>query len=485
MTEKVDGIVIYTDGGANPNPGFGGWGIHGYTYTNEEPKRGIGLKGWVLTENGYVAKEALKKTKQVTPVQFLDATRSLGSPVTNNAAELEAAISAFGVATERQINRLTMVLDSDYVKSGLTEWISGWIARNWIRRDGSEVPNKALWIQLLDARAKYEAAGGVVTLEWVKGHSDHPGNDKADLLATMGVTASSWGGDLAKMWWSDVTGYWNATADYNRMISHRHWYFNTNVDGAPTTKCGRTIYYLGDHGTDNFLCGKPQSDSAFSVLYLKEPDGVLELIRKYQDELDDTDFNNVIIGKLDNITSTNLYPKIQAMGKHRLMRWGELLDIYDVTKIPLTEHQRPVLQAFRAIEVLNDLERRLEQVLSGHSAVAVTDITDQLYEISEVKKKAVCKLKSEYTATTRSIKVKAQHWVTGQLMETEIPLTVGIDIAKRNTLAAIAPGKPKVLVLTWKESQVAFRYATVIELGEDIGIWAGAYSNIHTLTPIT
>ena len=50
------GLVLYTDGGCRPNPGYGGSGIHGYLYTEEVPKKGAGQGLNILTAEGYVVK---------------------------------------------------------------------------------------------------------------------------------------------------------------------------------------------------------------------------------------------------------------------------------------------------------------------------------------------------------------------------------------------------------------------------------------------
>jgi hypothetical protein len=67
---------------------------------------------------------------------------------------------------------------------------------------------------------------------------------------------------------------------------------------------------------------------------------------------------------------------------------------------------------------------------------------------------------------------------------TNVVLTVGIDMPKRNFFAAIAGQKPKVYVMTWPESSssVAFRYATVVVTDDNCGIWAGVYGNLRIVS---
>jgi ribonuclease HI len=138
-------VTIYTDGGADPNPGPGGWGavlIHPASGSAQE------LRG--------------------------------GEPLTtNNRMELTAAIRALEAL--RQPCRVEMHTDSQYLRRGITEWLPGWIARGW-RRKAGELQNEDLWRRLADAAARHE-----VSWKWVKGHSGNRRNERADQLATAAI----------------------------------------------------------------------------------------------------------------------------------------------------------------------------------------------------------------------------------------------------------------------------------------------------------
>jgi ribonuclease HI len=138
-------VTIYTDGGADPNPGPGGWGavlIHPASGSAQE------LRG--------------------------------GEPhTTNNRMELTAAIRALEAL--RQPCRADMHTDSQYLRRGVTEWLPGWIARGWRRKDGV-LQNEDLWRRLADAAARHD-----VHWTWVKGHAGDPHNERADQLATAAI----------------------------------------------------------------------------------------------------------------------------------------------------------------------------------------------------------------------------------------------------------------------------------------------------------
>ena len=141
-------VVIYTDGACKGNPGPGGWGA------------------WL---------------------RFGDQERELfgGELITtNNRMELTAVISALSALKRRC--KVTLYTDSEYVRKGISEWISGWKSRGWLTAERKPVKNIELW-QRLDALASQHE----VQWRWVKGHAGDPGNERADRLANRGCAEAS------------------------------------------------------------------------------------------------------------------------------------------------------------------------------------------------------------------------------------------------------------------------------------------------------
>ncbi len=141
MDEQRPTVTIYTDGGASPNPGPGGWGAI------------------LRAENG--AEKELSGAEPET---------------TNNRMELTAALEALRALKRPCTVRL--VTDSEYLQKGITEWLPAWVAKGW-QRGKKPVPNAELW-QALHA----EAQRHVIEWEWIKGHAGHADNERADRLAT-------------------------------------------------------------------------------------------------------------------------------------------------------------------------------------------------------------------------------------------------------------------------------------------------------------
>lgn len=147
MTEPLSPlpeVTVYTDGGADPNPGPGGWGV-------------------VLLAAGGANKELRG-----------------GEPhTTNNRMELTAAIRALEALKQRC--RVHLFTDSLYLRKGITQWLPGWVARGWRRKDG-ELQNEDLWRRLADLVREHE-----IEWSWVKGHAGNRWNERADQLATLAI----------------------------------------------------------------------------------------------------------------------------------------------------------------------------------------------------------------------------------------------------------------------------------------------------------
>ncbi len=95
---------------------------------------------------------------------------------TNNKMEMTAAIKALQAVP--QSLPIVIHTDSQYVINGATKWLRGWKAKGWRKADGKPVLNQDLWVQM-DALL----VGRKITWNWVKGHADHPENERVDGLA--------------------------------------------------------------------------------------------------------------------------------------------------------------------------------------------------------------------------------------------------------------------------------------------------------------
>ncbi len=137
-------VEIHTDGACRGNPGPGGWGA-------------------VLRATG--------GEKEIWGGE---------TSTTNNRMELTAAIRA--LESLRRPCRVQAYTDSEYLRRGITEWLSEWKRRGWRTAARKPVKNEDLWRQLDGLAAVHD-----VHWHWVKGHSGNRDNERADELANRGL----------------------------------------------------------------------------------------------------------------------------------------------------------------------------------------------------------------------------------------------------------------------------------------------------------
>ena len=134
-------VEIFPDGACKGNPGPGGWGA-------------------VLRTGGH--EKELSGSDPAT---------------TNNRMEMTAVIEAL-----RALNspcEVKLHTDSKYVIDGITKWIFGWQKNGWKNAAKKPVANADLWLALVEAKRLHK-----VSWHWIKGHSGHPENERADVLAS-------------------------------------------------------------------------------------------------------------------------------------------------------------------------------------------------------------------------------------------------------------------------------------------------------------
>jgi ribonuclease HI len=137
-------VEIFTDGACRGNPGPGGWGV--ILRLGEKEKELYGGE----------------------------------AATTNNRMELTAVIRALEAL--KRPSRVQVYTDSQYVQKGISTWIHSWKRRGWKTADKAPVKNEDLWRRLDELAAQHE-----VKWRWVRGHSGHPENERADELANRGI----------------------------------------------------------------------------------------------------------------------------------------------------------------------------------------------------------------------------------------------------------------------------------------------------------
>jgi ribonuclease HI len=140
----LDKVEVFTDGACRGNPGPGGWGA--------------------ILRHAAREKELYGAERETT----------------NNRMELMAAICA--LETLKRPCEVALTTDSQYVRQGITAWIANWKRNGWKTSDKKPVKNQDLWERLDLAVRRHQ-----VKWHWIKGHSGHPENERADALANRAI----------------------------------------------------------------------------------------------------------------------------------------------------------------------------------------------------------------------------------------------------------------------------------------------------------
>jgi ribonuclease HI len=143
-THGEERVTIFTDGACSGNPGPGGYGA--------------------ILQYG-------DKTKEISGCE---------KATTNNRMEMTAVIEA--LQELKRPCRVKVVTDSNYVVKGMTEWMPGWIRRDWVNAQKKPVLNRDLWEKLLKLSRIHR-----IEWVWIKGHDGHRENERCDLLARMAM----------------------------------------------------------------------------------------------------------------------------------------------------------------------------------------------------------------------------------------------------------------------------------------------------------
>lgn len=189
-------VNIYTDGGAEPNPGKGGFGV---IMTYKEHKKEFS-QGYVLT--------------------------------TNNRMELMGVI--FGLEQLKKPSIINIYSDSKYVVDGISKgWAEKWKSKNWFKTRTEKAVNHDLWAKLLELISNQQS----VTFNWVKGHDGHVENERCDQLANLALN----GKELL-----EDTGY-NPITETSNLESSKETtssYSKAKIlnEGDPCRKCNTPVF---------------------------------------------------------------------------------------------------------------------------------------------------------------------------------------------------------------------------------------------------
>lgn len=482
--------VFYADGSCRPNtPGYIGWGVHGYFF-REYSEKPVTIDGFHITTHGYIEiqKEIPKNAQYIQPFEYIDGFGSNMNILTHNVAEIEAIYNLLVYLSNIDIKNITIFTDSENTKQCLNDWCKKWEKNNWIKSDGKPVANRDRLEKTYNLIKQITDSGVKFNLQWIRSHQNNIGNDRADMLAGIGMNHSQRQEFVERIDKYPAKKYWDVSMKRNPYIAFRRLYFNSVEE---YNRPG--VYHISESADADFIIGKPSSSTGYSVVFLNEPDEIIEMIKHKQFE-NSKGLNAVIRMKLDSVYSKDVYPWLKTYGHHVMVGHKSTQSLYLVNKKQITHEENPTGLSLRALDHFALLEELLlgyknsiennTKWLHGATPVTIHDITDRFYQ-TKTDKKGYKKheLDSSFIVGFKNIIIDIDYSYQGRSIPVKIPYILGYDCLPRNNLKYLETENPCISLITWTEDHI-LRYATIINSDLGIGIWSNYFANQILLSKI-
>ena len=507
--------VIYADGGSIPNPGFAGFGLHGYFFTdlksspNAVPKKPVAIANHFMeyfnktpngvdyatsTDCGYIAykpgTELKKGYKAVTPIGYVDAAISFFDPQTNNVAELSALQKAFEIIIEVQtlemkLSKVKFFLDSQYVLNTVTKFGDAYRKNGWKTSLGEPAKNADLIENILLLRDKIKESGIELVYEWVKGHQGDLGNGMADYQASIAVRRARAMDNPNIVHWSLHKGYWDADVERHPFMTFPRGYFNRV---QTFNKPGE--YFIIQPAGEELTIGK-RDHEAYAVIKLNNPCNYLEAVREAQSKFGQ-DENRVMLDRMERVYNRFIQKFIRWHGHFCLLPSANERAVNFLDKATVAHEHNPPALIYRVIQAFGELELRLcefrkrtggeEPNLTENEKyhdIIAHDITSEFYTVGEKQKgKEVVQemtLRPEFVVGYKNHILQLEETRDGITKKHKFPMALGMDVPDRNALKRLEDHKPQVFLVTWKASPDVLQYAFVIDCVTGTGIWSNYF----------
>lgn len=496
-------LILYTDGGANPNPGSGGFGIHGYFIDTEKkikqsPKPNkhytsfIGyleddLKKKYEKEDFFNKKLKSKITNEIVfyntvkhqkdivyknnkilekeedlkyiiediyslsdvckPLYYLECYGS-STDTTNNFMELYAVYRALDYSLKQDINSLVLYLDSDYVKDCIKNILRKGIFQN--------AANKDILIKIEKCLKELIKRKLELIIFSLKSHSGNIGNDAADRLATLGCLEAK--RNITKLDNEfkiiDNKFYWKKHDYLHPLLSLNTLYCDKKKE------IKEHIYNIVNNEKDSPL-GKILSSTTYSIVKLEEGINII-------DELVDIQYRNMdlmvpIVLSIPTIGDKNVIRDYELYGSkifnisNNAVKYN-LPVIKYLNKTIISKPLYPPKLSFNVTNRITVLHSILEDYISGVKELYYKNITNHILNyIKERSNKGYIHIKDE-----------------------KIKIIIGKDLPSLNTLIKIKK-KIKKITLVKRRLLYTYKYAVIIECDDCISIWSNFNSSINLL----
>lgn len=519
--------VFYCDGSAKPNPGYTGWGVHGYKYSlnAKEVRKKHHPNGFVPTANGYIQEKESNKEEIVAISSFYEFFGSHSINNTNNVAEMQAITQAMYFIKEEmqkeKIESVILLTDSTYTRRGLEDWCVNWEKNGWIKTDGNPVINSNIWKEIYTLKKELEKNIPNFKVTWTKGHAGEPGNEMADQLADMGVNLSVLTGSVIETTpqvhrCSFEPGlYWNYQTRRHPLLHFKRLYFN-NSDIVEKPKEGlfsnqKQVYYLAHPGDKDILFGNGTQDAAYAVINMSDNvDSIINLVKQVQQESAQGS-STIARMNLDKLYQPSIMRFLEAHRRHALVpRIKSRINVHFLDDTPLSEEIFPPGQIYRALEIFTLLERKLvnyNKMLEDEikqkqfnetkqssfycsftkQTINFYDATEIFYETTVKKNIPSVVLRKDIPQGKNIIPIPIKIVdEENSIKEVTLSALLGSDLPPRNSLKRIETESPRIVVVWWSIGNKVMQCAYIVELralselSKDMpikGIWSNFFAN--------
>lgn len=470
---NIISAALFTDGGSRPQTGFGGWGVSAMKlgepkyYVVPDLTDGNALihkyeidehtyAGDIKIPNEWEEKETTtKSTITYYPVtKISDVWGTMGHGVSSNRCELSAMINALMYLQENNLKTSVLLSDSSYVINGMDKLQKHCAIKS--NKPVEQIPNYDLWLKALEIYKRLKEKNYQLKFNWVKGHSISTGNTRSDLNATRGVAASSNNISISTFIETIIPDTKKSNLEKaHGFLLNNSWYFTPNTKSQIN---GYYVYATGDHGKPSNKkkefdwVGKNRGASTLTISAMKEQVRPLEKVKE-RHLATTVSPDAATIGKLTNILSKESLEEINKYGNLYIFKPFNMLGLTLHTGKPLTQELHPPMLAYHLLSHIDVLTGLLFSIISNElpKNALVMDITDQLYTKDP---KGKLKLNKKFIGGETSLSINVP------TLNTDITLTIGIDLLPKNGFSRIIPENPTIKLIVIPQNKHIYNYFT-------------------------
>lgn len=495
------GFVIYTDGSYNHTMRYGGWGLHGYIYTDTVSKKGTGNAQAKPTAKGYISAvntQVSKSDSLVTIESYIEGAGPIKPATSSGNAELVAVQSAMQYVLDHELRaeatHATFITDNEYVVKGITKYLAKWKHNDYKGSKGVTIKHDDIWRNISSMLDRLRDDKITVLVYHIPGHAGDMGNTITDTLAKMGARYASMDSTYSYITPYQAQGFWSRRSDPNPLLSVGRWYTGTGESlQLLSVPENYTPYYLGNHGSgfEDELWGKPTAGNMVGIVYAKQPDPILTTLQALIERIDVDHSERVYIGRLDRIYTPRYAVPLIEHGDHAVYHASpdsrsNRRDVYAIADmVPLMIEMHPPILAFNGVESINNLQTLFNEYLDKHPKFVATDITDLLF--ADKGKKLECIAPEVLTVDLRycldDIPGTGEVYADDRISVLPTTLHYKIDLPDINVFKKLTTEDPVVKVITWRLGPQWFRHAVVIETSFGVSIWTAPHGSDVIVPP--